>query len=211
MKIFYIGLGLAALFWFVMFSPSFEITSFIHNNYFWQAMAISTVTLSLFTLIIEKNRLKQIFAFKWSYVLIGVIHATLLYLLSRFGVWIFSELFDWAVPQIQAIYLTREQASPMVIGLLLFFLIGPAEEFFWRGFIQDRLIKKIGVKQGTILAIFLYSFVHIWAFNPMLLVAAFVLGLHWSILYSKYNSIVPGLISHCLWDIAIFVVLPVNF
>ncbi len=211
MKIFYIGLGLAVFFWFVMFSPSFEITSFIHNNYFWQAMAISTIILSIFTLFIERSRLKQIFDFKWKFVLIGVIHAVLLYLLSRFGVWIFSELFDWAVPQIQAIYLTRDQASPLIIASLLVFLIGPAEEIFWRGFIQDRLIKKIGEKQGTILAILLYSFVHIWAFNPMLLVAAFVLGLHWSILYAKYNSIIPGLVSHCLWDVAIFVLLPVTF
>lgn len=207
----YIGILLAAIFWFVMFSPSFELTNLIHTNYFWYAMTVATTVLSLFTFINEKPRMKQIFEFKWKYVWIGIGHAIFLYLLSRFGVWIFSELFDWAVPQIQAVYATRSQASPMLIAGLLMFLIGPAEEFFWRGFVQHHLIEKIGIKKGTAIAIALYSFVHIWAFNPMLLLAAFVLGLHWSIIYAKYKSIVPGLISHCLWDVAIFVVLPVTF
>jgi membrane protease YdiL (CAAX protease family) len=149
------------------------------------------------------------FKFEWKFVWIGIIHAILLYLLSRFGMWLLVYLFDWAPAQIESIYQTRNQANPYFIGALLFFLIAPAEEIFWRGFVQEKFIQKFGLKQGTWIAIFLYSFVHIWALNPLLLLAALVLGVHWSIMYSKFRTLTPGIISHAVWDCLIFVVFPV--
>lgn len=205
-----IGIFAAVFFWFVMFSVSFEFTQLVHHNYFWYAMTFSTLSLTVYSLINQKHKIKQLFRFEWKFVLIGIIHAILLYLLSRFGMWLLVYLFDWAGPQIEAIYQTRNQASPYLIGALLFFLIGPSEEIFWRGFVQDKFLDKYGVKVGTALAIFLYVFVHIWAFNPLLLLAALVLGVHWSIMYSKFNSLIPGIVSHALWDALIFVILPIS-
>jgi uncharacterized protein len=205
-----IGVVLATFFWFVMFSISLDFTKLIHYNYFWYAMSFSTITLTIYSLIIQRDKLKELFVFKWKYVWIGVIHAVLLYLLSRFGMWLLVYLFDWAPAQIEAIYQTRNQASPYVVGALLFFLIAPAEEIFWRGFVQQKFIDKYGLKWGTVIAIFLYTFVHIWAFNPLLLLAALVLGVHWSIMYSKFGTLTPGIVSHAVWDCLIFVVLPVN-
>jgi membrane protease YdiL (CAAX protease family) len=206
----YFGIAAAAILWFIMFSVSLDFTVLVHHNYFWVAMCTSTFLLTIYSLINQKDKLKQLFKFEWKYVWIGIIHAVLLYLLSRFGMWLLINLFDWATPQIEAIYQTRNQASPYLIGALLVFLIAPAEEIFWRGFVQDRLLQKYGLKIGTGIAIFLYVFVHIWAFNPLLLLAALVLGVHWSIMYSKFNSLVPGIISHAIWDCMIFVVLPVQ-
>ena len=45
----------------------------------------------------------------------------------------------------------------------------------------------------------------------MLLLAAFVLGAHWSYLFWRFKSLVPGLVSHIVWDVAIFVLFPVSF
>ena len=205
-----IGVVLAAIFWFVMFSISLDFTKLIHYNYFWYAMSFSTITLTIYSLINQRYKLKDLFVFEWKYVWIGVIHAVLLYLLSRFGMWLLVYLFDWAPAQIEAIYQTRNQASPIIVGALLFFLIAPAEEIFWRGFVQQKFIDKYGLKWGTIIAIFLYTFVHIWAFNPLLLLAAMVLGVHWSIMYSKFGTLTPGIISHAVWDCLIFVVFPVS-
>lgn len=205
-----IGVVLAAFFWFVMFSGSFEFTKIIHHNYFWYAMSFSTLTLTAFSLITQKDKLKNLFKFEWKYIWIGLIHAVLLYLLSRFGMWLLVYLFDWAPGQIEAIYQTRNQANPYFIGALLFLLIAPAEEIFWRGFVQQRFMEKFGLKSGTIIAIFLYCIVHIWAFNPLLLLAALVLGVHWSIMYFRFGSLIPGIISHAVWDCLIFVVLPVS-
>lgn len=205
-----IGIIIATAFWFVMFATFTEFTSNIHYNHFWPVMSIATISLTLFTIINTKKNFKALFEFKWKYLWIGIIHAILLYGLSRLGVWIFTELFDWAAPQIRAIYQTRTQAPKIVIAPLLFFLIAPAEEIFWRGYVQKNFMKKYGARIGTAIAIFFYTFVHIWAFNPMLLLAATVLGIHWSLIYTKFRSLVPGIISHAIWDVMIFVIFPVN-
>jgi hypothetical protein len=210
MKILIFGLLIAATFWFMMFATFTPFTSLIHYNYFWIGMSIAAITLITYSLINNKNRLKELFHFEWKFVWIGLVHAIFLYALSRFGIWLFTNFFEGTIPQIQAVYHTRLQAPHLLIGALLMFLIGPAEEIFWRGFAQDRLMKKFGIKLGTALGLFFYTFVHIWAFNPMLLLAACVVGLHWSIMYSKFNSLIPGIISHSVWDLMIFVVLPVT-
>ncbi len=210
-KMVVIGIILAFIFWFLMFATFLDITSNIHYNHFWLMMSIATTTLTILSLYAEKQNIKSMFEFKWKYITFGIIHAILLYGLSRLGIYIFENFFEWTVPQIQAIYQTRSQASPIIISLLLLFLIAPAEEIFWRGFIHKRLIDKYGVKIATVIAIFLYTFVHIWAFNVMLLIAAFVLGLHWTLIYAKYRSVIPGIISHAIWDLLIFVILPVQF
>ncbi len=207
----YLGIFVAAFFWFLMFFMGWEFSKTIHNQYFWIMMSIATIILSTFSIIMQKSKLKEIFKFEWKFVYIGVIHAALLYLLSRFGIWLFTQFFTSVRPQIEAIYHTRTEADPLVIGLLLLFLIGPSEEIFWRGYVQDNFMKKFGGKVGTIMAIALYTLVHIWAFNPMLLLAATVLGIHWSIMFYRFKSIVPGIISHALWDFAIFVVFPITF
>lgn len=210
MKKTYIGIFIAAIFWFLMFATFTDFTANIHYHNFWIVMSIATITLTAYSLINDKSRIKELFEFKWKYVVFGLIHAILLYGLSRLGVWIFSTLFEWTIPQIQAVYQTRQQASPYLISFLLFFLIAPAEEIFWRGFAHHNLIKKFGVKAATVLSILLYTFVHLWAFNPMLLIAAFVLGLHWTLIYNKFRTLLPGIISHAVWDVLIFVIFPVQ-
>lgn len=211
MKIFYFGISIAALLWFVMFSPFPEFVHIIHTQYFWYAMTFSTVFLSIFSLVQQKKKLKELFKFEWKFVLVGIGHAIILYGMSRLGVYLMTEVFTSVRPQIEAIYLTRTQLSPMIIAPLLFFLIAPAEEIFWRGFIQHRLMGKFGLWRGTLITVILYGGVHIWAMNPMLLIAALVLGAHWGFVFRRFGSLVPGIISHALWDTTIFVLLPVTF
>lgn len=206
----YIGVFLAASFWFLMFT-SFPIeVSIIHHQYFWHAMTVATIILSVYTFVNQKDRLKEIFKFEMKFVLIGLIHAIVLYGISRLGVYIFTEVIGIGKEQIAAIYQTRMQADPKIIAMLLMFLIGPSEEIFWRGFVQNRLQDKFSKKHAFIITALLYSGVHIWALNPMLLLAALVLGVHWGLMYMRFGSIVPGLISHAIWDTLIFVVFPIT-
>ncbi|MCX6145762.1 MAG: CPBP family glutamic-type intramembrane protease, partial [Candidatus Kapabacteria bacterium] len=68
----------------------------------------------------------------------------------------------------------------------------------------------VSKKNAMRITILLYMLVHIWAMNPMLLLAALVLGLHWGYMYYKFGSLIPGIISHSLWDTIIFVILPIS-
>ncbi len=119
-------------------------------------------------------------------------------------------LLSFAAPEIRDVYSTRAQAAPWVIAPLLFFWVGPAEEIFWRGLVQDRLAAHLGDSVGYLSASLVYAGVHIWAFNLMLFTAALVCGLFWGFLFLKSRSLWPGVISHAVWDVAIFIFFPLQ-
>lgn len=94
--------------------------------------------------------------------------------------------------------------------LLILLLIGPGEEFFWRGFIQRRWQNRFGPLAGWVLASALYSLVHLGSGNVMLVLAALVCGLFWGGLYLRCRSLLSVAVSHALWDILIFVLFPLE-
>lgn len=191
--------------WFVLFSPW---TKSLIN--FWIGMTSFSASLALTSLVLARDKTAEIFEFKRSYIWIGIISAAILYLIFFIGDMAVRSLFDFAKVEIENIYSTKSQASTIKIGLLLLFVIAPAEEIFWRGFVQRRYSERWGKWRGLVLAVMLYSLVHIWSFNLMLIAAAMVAGIFWSLLYLKYNSIVPGIISHAVWDLFIFVIYPIK-
>ena len=151
-----------------------------------------------------------LYAVQVKWIGIGLAAAAILYLVFFAGDRLTTWLFDFAAPQISNIYGTRSQASPLLIGLLLLLWIGPAEEIFWRGFAQHRLQKKFGAWRGYLLTTAAYALVHIWAFNFMLFTAALVCGVFWGWMFMRFRSVWPGLISHAVWDLTIFVLLPIR-
>ncbi|MHB8093947.1 MAG: CPBP family intramembrane glutamic endopeptidase, partial [Candidatus Aminicenantales bacterium] len=86
-------------------------------------------------------------------------------------------------------------------------LIGPGEEFFWRGYIQRSWQKKMGAA-ALPLSVAFYAAVHIASGNPMLVLAAAVGGLYWGILYQRSGSVLLVAVSHTLWDLAVFIFFP---
>jgi membrane protease YdiL (CAAX protease family) len=118
-------------------------------------------------------------------------------------------LFSFAGGQVAAVYENKAQASPWLIAVLLLFIIGPAEEIFWRGFVQRRFVSRWGRWGGLLAATAAYTLVHIWAANLMLLLAAMAGGLFWGYIYLRTDSLAPVIISHAVWDVLIFILLPV--
>ena len=206
-----VGIVAAATLWFALFSPLTELTRTIHGRYFWVGMTAATALLGAYTLVVQRRSLARLFRPTRHFVVVGAVHAVLLYGLSRLGVWIMATFFGWVMPQIQAIYATRTQLDARTIATLLVLVIAPMEEVFWRGLVLDGLLAVYPARKALVASSALYCGVHGWALNPMLLVAALVLGAHWSYLYLRFGSLVPGLVSHALWDVAIFVVFPVTF
>jgi membrane protease YdiL (CAAX protease family) len=200
-----LGFLLAAGFWFFMFSPW---TAAAGN--FWLVISIAGATLVLWSAWHDWKDLRSLYEFQTKWVLIGVASAAVLYLVFLVGDRASALLFEFAKPQISGIYSTKSQASPVLIGALLLLLIGPAEEIFWRGFAQGRMAARFGQWQGYLLTSAVYALVHIWAFNFMLLMAALTCGLFWGWMYLKYKSVWPGLISHAVWDVFIFVIVPIQ-
>ncbi|MBW1988905.1 MAG: CPBP family intramembrane metalloprotease [Deltaproteobacteria bacterium] len=110
----------------------------------------------------------------------------------------------------RGVYAKGEGTPAWVICLLLFFVTGPAEEIFWRGFLQDRLAHFFGGWQGWLMASALYAAVHLSAWNFMLIAAAGVAGLFWGFMYWRFRRVPALIVSHSVWSTVIFAVLPIT-
>jgi membrane protease YdiL (CAAX protease family) len=171
-------------------------------------MSISAVILITGSMILQYKNFGEIYQFKISYIPIGIFSAFVLYIIFFVGNIASTHLFSFAKDQISGIYALRNQSTPILIGFLVF-LIGPAEEIFWRGVVQRAASHQLNPIKGYLVASLIYASVHIWAFNFMLFMAALVCGLFWGFIYMKYRSLWPAIISHALWDLFIFVIIPV--
>jgi len=141
-------------------------------------------------------------------VLLGLASAIVLYFVFFTGNYLSRLLFDFAGEGIANVYAFKGDASGIRIALLMLLVIGPGEELFWRGFLQRHYENRLGKWGGFLLATAVYTGVHIFTGNIMLIVAALVAGLFWGWMYMRYKSMVMNVVSHTIWDIAVFLVLP---
>ncbi len=196
---------LATLLWAVMFNPA--ITEQIN---FWILMTLSTGILAGSALFINAKRNIRIPPVKISHILIAIASGFLLYLFFFCGGFLAKTIFPFAKSQITSVYRNKEGVSLWTIALLLFLWIGPAEEIFWRGFVQNKISSRMGETKALAITTAVYTGVHIVTLNFMLIIAALVCGLFWGLLYKQFKSIWICIISHAVFDLTIFVLLPVG-
>ena len=195
----------AAIFWFIMFSP----WTSIHIN-FWYVMLIAAGVLTTLSFIFGKEWKSQI-SFNFKDVAIGIGSAVLLWGVFYLGNEISGLLFDFARPQVDTVYAMKDGESKLFLSLALLLWIGPAEEIFWRGYVQKTLSNsKYGEIKAFVITTLIYAFVHIWAFNFMLFMAALFCGIFWGFIYMKNKNLLTVLISHAIWDVAVFILFPIS-
>lgn len=197
-------LVLAAVLWTVMFSP---LTA-PHVNFWWM-MTASALTLSILSTCFNPGWWRDM---KWSVpdLLLGVLIATVLWGIFWTGDKVSSWLFDFARPQVNLIYGMKEGESPWLLSVLMLFLIGPAEEIFWRGYVQRSLSQRWNSDKGFLVTTALYALVHAGSCNFMLLMAALVAGVVWGGLYRFFPQRMAAIIvSHAVWDVAVFIWFPI--
>lgn len=194
-----------------LFSPMFVLHQVGPFDFWWWMstnlvllLATCFVTDHDYLILLKKDLSKGL----WSKIGIGLLSAFLLYLLFFAGNYLSRKWFDFAGSDIAGVYGFKGDAPGIRIALLMLAVIGPGEELFWRGYLQRKLSLKTGKWAGLIIALLLYTGVHILTGNIMLILAAFICGLFWGWLYLKYNSMVINVISHTIWDIVVFLLLP---
>lgn len=197
---------IAAALWFYMFSPW---TAGWPN--FWLVMSVSaTILTSLaFALTPDRKALVKVENPRFQ-IVAGVVIAFALWGIFWIGDKASAWLFDFARPQVDNVYAMKTGLPSWLIALLLLFVIGPAEELFWRGYVQRTLAGLWTPNLALVVTAAIYTLVHIWSFNFMLIMAALVAGLVWGLLYRLKPTLLPALVvSHALWDALVFVVLPI--
>lgn len=190
---------IATLLWYLLFV--------IKPLNFWLEMSLSISSLVVMAILFNKDSFK-IGKLTIRHILIGTLSAIVLYAIFYLGNIVTGFLFPFKDTQVLSVYTNRSNGNLLWIGLLLLLVIGPGEEIYWRGFIQNTLSLKMGETKGYVISVLLYAGVHIITGNVMLVIAALVCGIFWGWLYKREKCLLPVIISHALWDLTIFVLLP---
>ena len=199
-----IGCCLAAVLWTIMFSP----WTSPHVN-FWVMMTCSGIALTAYSTWAQKGWWKDV-RFDGTNIIIGLALAAALWGVFWIGDKLSTLMFDFARPQVNLIYGMKEGENPWTLTFLMLFIIGPAEEIFWRAYIQKSFSKHWNPNIGFIVTTLVYSLVHISKFNFMLIMAAMVAGMVWGLAYRFFPEKLGAIIiSHAIWDCAVFIWFPI--
>jgi len=190
----------------ILASICWAITFGWSGGNFWLKIGLSVVVVSLYSLLWQRPRI----SFRLRSFLLGLFSALILYAIFLLGNKLAPIILPGAKTQIGGIYSLGAGANKTFIFLLLFFITGPGEEIFWRGFLQDRLMERWGNITGYLTTTVLYAGVHVFSWNPMLILAALVAGAFWGLLYFWKRDLLVQISSHSFWSAVIFAVAPVH-
>jgi membrane protease YdiL (CAAX protease family) len=173
---------------------------------FWVKIGLSALAVSVYSSFWEKPRIHPgIGPFFF-----GLVAASVLYLIFFLGHCLAPYFLSGAKSEVGRIYSMGEGTNRVSVFLLLFFITGPAEEIFWRGFLQDHLMKRWGNIQGFTVATLVYAAVHVFSRNPMLILAALLAGGFWGLLYLWKRDLWAQITSHSCWSAVIFALAPIQ-
>ncbi len=206
-----VAIVIAFLLWFVMFSQ----WTAPHLN-FWCAMTFSACVLIALSRswrnVLNPSKLPSLWR-GWGRLSSPLFEAIIIAIVLWCAFWVgdklSQELFTFARPQVDSIYQMKDGTPSWLIALLLLFIIGPAEELFWRGYVQRTLTQRWTANAGFVVTTLIYTAVHLPSMNFMLIMAAFTCGFCWGLLYRLFPQHFPAIVlSHALWDAAAFVWFP---
>ena len=185
--------------------------SFLASQYFW---TLFPITMALLIYVAWKNwnvmkNFKQNITIK--NVTLGMISGVILYTFFFCSYVSIKSWFPFLIPYIDELY---EVVGPTQVWhyFLLIFIIIPGEEFFWRGFVQNKLsIYLSSAWSKVIVASGLYGLAHIWTGNLMLIAAALTGGLFWGFLLYWKKNIGIVLMSHYIFNLFLLILFPLTF
>ncbi len=190
----------------VLASVCWVITFGWSGGNFWLKIGVSVVVVSLYSLFWQRPNISV----HLRSLLLGLFSALILYSIFLLGNKLAPIILPGAKTQVGGIYSLGAGANKVFIFLLLFFITGPGEEIFWRGFLQDRLMQRWGKFTGYLMTTALYAGVHVFSWNAMLILAALVAGAFWGFLYLWKRDLLVQITSHSFWSAVIFAVAPVQ-
>ena len=143
-------------------------------------------------------------------IVVGLGSAGVLYGTFLAGDTFARRLVPGGAADIRDVYALRSLRPRPEIAARLAAIIGPAEELFWRGLVQESLMRRYGRWSGALMAAFAYGGVHVVTGNFTLLGAASVAGAHWCALYAAGAPLGALVVSHVTWDVWIFLLQPTS-
>ncbi len=121
------------------------------------------------------------------------------------AIWLIPDLR----PLVETLYIDIEQTSPpLAIKMSLIAFIVAAEELVWRGLAVALLPKAFSGMRVVLITTVLYALPQLIGGSWILLCAAVAVGTVFGIQRAYYGRITEALITHGIWSVAVFSVIP---
>ena len=173
---------------------------------FWHRMTLTGLALGSLALLTSRPARRTRIGLKE--LALGLASAATLHATFRVGDVFARRFVPGGDAQIRDIYTLRALRPKQEIATRLATVIGPAEELFWRGLVQEALMAHFGRWPGAALAAVSYGGVHVITGNFTLFGAAGIAGAHWCALYAAGVPLGALVVSHVTWDVWIFLIQP---
>ena len=187
-----LALGVAAAY------AAFGLTFRGPRERFWDRMTATGLTLGALALAADRGARRTRIGPRE--LALGLVAAAGLYGIFRAGDGIARQVMPRGNQEIGDVYALRSLRPKEELAARLALAIGPAEELFWRGFVQGRA--------GFLTSTALYGGVHLVTENATLIAAATIAGAYWGLLRTLGMPLGALVISHVAWDIWIFLIAP---
>lgn len=174
---------------------------------FWNRMTATAFTLGSLALLSEED-LRKVRITPQDLV-VGLASAGALYGVFVVGDRLARVILPRGGEEIASIYELGSLGEKIDLGARLALIIGPAEELFWRGLVQKRLIERFGPLRGAALGTAFYGGAHLVTGNVTLIGAASVAGAFWGGLHALGVPLGALIVSHAVWDVLAFLIAPI--
>ncbi len=185
---------------------AFALTFRGRRRAFWQRMTATGLALGSLALATEPELRRT--RVRGRDLVTGLASAAGLYGVFLLGDRAARRLVPDAGRQIGDVYALRELGPAAELATRLAVVIGPAEELFWRGFVNARLARRLGRWPGAAAGSVAYAGAHAATGNFTLFGAAGVAGAYWSALAAAGMPMAALVVSHVAWDLLTFLVAP---
>lgn len=180
-------------------------TSFLSAIPFWVIFTISFFLLSAAAILFANFDKKSISA---SNLAIAIFSGIMMYGLFSIGKMGSAFLFPNMLDEVADLYM-KIQPQLSWHFVVLFLIIIPGEELFWRGYIQKNIKAKFDNKLvAIVISSLLYTSANLYTFNPLFLLATFAGGVVWGTLYMWKRNIFLTILSHLVFNLFLLVLFP---
>ena len=195
-----VGVALAFTLW------SFTFLTGIMGS-FWYRVTLSSLLLALFASLAEREMISEaVEGLRVEELVKGFVAGSLLYAVFYMG---YSVLRSFLEVGASNVYIFRLESPTIIIASSLV-LTSFCEEYFWRAYVQRRLTASHGDTTGVLTTTLAYALIHAPTMNAPLILAAFIAGLFWGIVYQRTGSLWLVVASHLAWTEMIFVLFPLG-
>lgn len=192
-----IGVILSFILWYIVF-----LTDILSS--FWIRVTLASILLALYAYWTGRKGLQEVKSPEINEIVKGMVSGLLLYGSFKVGYTVFE---SFVMGGAENVYIMRSD-SPLFLAAVFLVVTSFCEEYFWRGYIQAFTVARMGKAPGILLTTIAYAAIHLPTFNIPLILAAFLAGLVWGILYEYTGSFWLVVFSHMVWTELIFVFLP---